>query len=138
MKIEKEKFQIQHHSFVEQEDKLYTLIDDNDFIDDSGHPRTNRPELACAKKVFGKKSKHITDQKSYNSYYIKCNPNKEVFNPIKLHSSIEKKETNDYIDTVCKTKWNFLQVDEKIFRRYLGFLKSKNIRVLKEINRSLK
>lgn len=138
MKVNTSEFLIKHHNVDTQKDEYYTLMDDQEFLDNEGNPRTSKSENAWAKKVFGKKSKHITDRKAYNIYYIKCNPNKEVYNPIKLHSSLKEKPKNSFIDSVCKNEWSFLEVDQLVFDKYIEFLKSKNTRILKDINRSLK
>jgi len=138
MKVNTSEFSIKHHPIGTKQDSYYVLKGDHEFLDENDNPRSSKLEEACAKLVFGKKSKHITDKKAYNSYYIKCNPNKEAYNPIKLHSAIQDKKTNAFIDNVCKSEWSFLEVDQSIFNKYLEFLKSHNIRILKDINRSLK
>ena len=138
MKINTSEFNIKHHNIDTKNNQYYVLADEEDFVDDQGNPRTNDAKRACAKLVFGKKSKHITDQKAYHGYFIKCSPNKEAYNPIKLHSSIKDKPINAFIDTVCKNELSYIEVDKSIFETYLSFLKTKNIRILTEINRSLK
>jgi hypothetical protein len=138
MKVNTSEFSIQHHQIGAQKDSYYVLKGEHEFLDADDNPRSSKLQEACAKLVFGKKSKHITDRKAYHSYYIKCNPNKEAYNPIQLHSTIKDKKTNAFIDNVCKSEWSFLEVDQSIFNQYLEFLKSHNTRILKDINRSLK
>jgi len=138
MKVNTSEFNIKHHNIGTKNDQYYALIDDHDFIDEKGNPRVNNVNSACAKLIYGRKSKHITDKKAYFSYFIKCSPDKEAYNPIKLHTSIKDKKTNAFIDTVCKNKWSFIEVDQVVFDKYVEFLKTKNVRILKDINRSLK
>lgn len=138
MKVNAESFNIKHHPISSKQDKYYTLMDEQEFLDDENYPRTSNIEEAHAKAAFGKRSKHIQDQKAYFSYYIKCNPSQQAYNPIKLHTSLKDKPQNAFIDSVCKNEWAFKEVSQSIFDTYISFLKTKNIRLLKEVNRSLK
>ena len=138
MKIDKNEFNIKHHKIGTKEDKLYTSMDNATSIDEDGFPRTDQTQDVYAKATCNKKTKHITDRKQHYSYYIKCNPQQEAFNPIKLHSSLKTKTQNKFINTVCKNEWRFREVDQSIFDKYISFLKNGSTVLLKDINRSLK
>lgn len=119
-----------------REDQYYTLIDNKDFLDEKDNPRkTELSDAVYAKAIVNKKSKHIVDSKLYYSYYILVNSKNEIYNPIQLHSSIKSK--SGFIDKVCKTEVFFKEVDKSIFDMYISFLRTKNLRLLKNINRSL-
>ena len=138
MKINSKSFNITHHKITSKNDKYYVLLDTQEFLDDKGFPRTKDVNKACAKAVYGRKSKHITDRKAYYTYHIQCSQNNEAYNPIDLHSTVQIKKTNAFIDKVCKEEVKFQEVDQSIFDQYIEFLKTKNARMLKDINRRLK
>ena len=138
MKIDKTQFHVTHHKIGTKENKLYTSKDNATFLDEGDFPRTDNIDEAYAKAICNKKTKHITDRKKHYSYYIKCSPDQEAFNPIKLHSSTKDKTTNNFINSICKNEWRFREVDQVIFDKYISFLKNENIVLLKDINRSLK
>jgi hypothetical protein len=136
------KFNIEdfHNNTIKQtsrQDQYFTLIDYQDFLDEKDNPRkTELSNMVYAKAIVNKKSKHIVDSKVYYSYYVLVNAKNEIYNPIRLHSSIKSK--SDFVDKVCKTELIFKEVDKSIFDMYISFLKTKNLRLLKNINRSLK
>jgi|TARA_B100001094_G_scaffold333423_1_gene411981 hypothetical protein len=138
MKIDKEQFNIVHHKIGTKEDKLYTSLAKAKEFDSDGYPITDDVEQAYARATCNKKTKHITDRKKNYSYYIKCNPNQEAFDPRQLHTPLKDKALNNFIDSVCKDEWRFKEVDHNIFNKYLSFLKNESVVLLKDINRSLK
>jgi hypothetical protein len=91
----------------------------------------NRPS-----KSFNKTSSPI-DQLSYR-YYIRINPDKSPFNPLETHSSLENTKRYNFVDSICKTGKTFLEVNQSTFNKYLAFLRTQNIRWLKEIIRDIK
>ena len=118
----------------------YCLSGNEDFIDDQNNPRINKENdpRVVAKAVQNKKSKHITESVSYYRYYLKTNPNLEIFNPIEYHSSIKEKKLFSHVHAVCKNTWTFKEVDKSLFDKYIIFLKTKNIQSLRDIERQLK
>jgi hypothetical protein len=123
---------------VSNEDKFYCLLGFEDYLDDDGYPRLNNENMsnAVAKIVF---SKHFTDNdKSYGRYYIKLDPNSKIFNPKKILSSIEEKNSLSFINNICKSEWDFKEVTPQVFQKYITFLKTKNLSWLKDAQRDLK
>jgi hypothetical protein len=126
---------------VSNEDKFYCLLGSEDYIDDDGYPRLNNENMlnAVAKIIFSKKPKHFTDNdKSYGRYYIKLDPNSKIFNPKKILSSIEEKNSLSFINNICKSEWDFKEVTPQVFQKYITFLKTKNLSWLKDAQRDLK
>jgi hypothetical protein len=113
----------------------------HDFLDNDGFPRLSEDNHsnAVAKIIFSKKSKHFENlQKIYPRFYIKLDPNSKIFNPKKILSSIEEKDSLSFINSICKTNWEFKEVTSQIFQKYITFLKTKNISWLKDAQRDLK
>jgi hypothetical protein len=124
-----------------QDDKFYCLSGYEDYLDDEGYPRLQKDnENTSAKIVFSKKPKHFADTptKSYGRYYVKLDPNSKVFNPKKILSPIEEKNSLSFINSVCKKEWSFQEVTPQIFRKYITFLKTQNLSWLKDVQRDLK
>jgi len=125
----------------QQEDQFYCLMGNEDFIDDNGFPRSySHTDNTVAKIVFNKKPKHFidTNKRSYGKYYIKLDPNSKIFNPKKILSSIEEKNSLNFINSVCKKEWAFQEVTPQIFQKYIMFLKTQNLSWLKDAQRDLK
>jgi hypothetical protein len=120
-------------------DKYYTILGSEDFIDEYGYPRlSEQSDLVYAKCVLSRKPKNIVsksnlavDKPSYKYYILTVN--REAYDPFAI---ADKK--NSFVDTVCKKKNDFLQVNQLIFNKYLNFLKTQNQHWLKETNRDIK
>jgi hypothetical protein len=121
-------------------EQFYCLFGLEDFIDAEGCPRirdADSPQIS-AKKIQNKKPKHFNSTSQYFRYYIKCDPNNKLFNPIKIYSSVSNKPKSKFVDKVCKSEWSFKEVDKFIFDKYIQFLLTKNISWLKEAERDSK
>lgn len=118
----------------------FCLIGQEDFLDSNGNPRleNHEDEKIVAKIVFNKKSRQITERSISKAYMIKVNPKLEVFNPVQTLSAIKNKQSNHFIENTCKSEWYFKEVDMHIFDKYLNFLKTKNVKLIKDIERDLK
>jgi uncharacterized protein YbcV (DUF1398 family) len=137
MKINIKDFDIQHKDSEIVDNKYYTLMDQQDFLDKDNNPCSNEEsDVIYAKAILNKKPKHIADNKKYYSYYVMLNPKNELYNPVQIHSSIKAK--SKFVDKVCKTEWFFKEVDKSVFDTYIDFLRTKNLRLLHKANRSLK
>jgi hypothetical protein len=123
-----------------QENQFYCLSGQEDYLDDNGFPRLNHDsEKVSAKVLFSKKTKHFEDShKSYGRYYIKLDPNSRIFNPKKILSSIENKNSLSFINNICKNEWSFKEVTPQVFQKYITFLKTQNLSWLKDAQRDLK
>jgi hypothetical protein len=111
-----------------------------DYLDDLNDPRVNAENDArvVAKALQSKKPKHFGDTTVHYRFYVKINPNFELFNPIEYHSSITDKKLFSHINSVCKQSWEFKEVDRSIFDKYILFLKTKSIQTLRDIERHIK
>lgn len=118
----------------------FCLAGDEDFVDENGNPRLvdNEDSRIVAKIIFNKKSRQITQTSVSKTYMIKVNPKLQVFNPVQILSTIKNKQSNYFIENICKNEWYFKEVDMHVFEKYLNFLKTKNIKLIKDIERDLK
>lgn len=125
---------------TESEDMFYCLMGDEDFIDSEGNPRISdkNSKNIVAKCLQNKKSKNVVNSKPGYSFYIKSTPNLDLFNPVSTLSPIKDKRKTNFIDETCKNNWNFIEVSQNTFDKYLKFLVTKNTSWLKEANRDLK
>jgi hypothetical protein len=119
---------------------FYCLSGQEDFIDKENNPRVTEEQdnRVTAKAVQNKKPKHFKDTSNQYRYYIKINPNLEIYNPINLHSSIKDKKKFSHINTVCKNDWAFKEVDKSVFDKYVAFLTHQNAQSLKDLERQIK
>ncbi len=122
------------------EEQYYSMLGDEDFIDEFDNPRIidKTSEKIAAKIVFNKKPRQVVANSLHKSYFIKVNPSLQAFNPVPNLSAIKNKTNNHFINRTCKSEWFFKEVDMIVFNKYLNFLKVKNIKLLKDIERDLK
>ena len=120
--------------------KNFCAMGQEDYIDENGDPRIeeNDSDKIAAKIIFNKKSRQVNQKDLSKSYFIKINPKMEVFNPVELLSGVNDKQTNHFIENTCKSEWLFKEVDMHVFNKYLNFLKLKNVKLIKDIQRDLK
>ena len=93
-----------------------------DYLDDLNDPRVNAENDASvvAKALQSKKPKHFGDTTVHYRFYVKINPNFELFNPIEYHSSITDKKLFSHIK-------NFLNDNNrKTYKRKM--IKNKTLR----------
>lgn len=125
-----------------QESSYYTLIGNEDFLDQNGNPcRENLDDAVCAKAVKNKLPKAFRSNSFNNetvgySFYIKVLPNKVIYNPIQRYAIKGSKPS--FIDSVCKDNIKFLEVNQMIFEKYMTFLRTKNTQWLTEAQREIK
>jgi len=135
MRIDRSQFITKTH---ECQEKLYTLIGDESYIDEEGFPRANTESSnVYAKAVKNKLGKKFNSDTQYR-FYIKTDPNKNIINPIKIHSSITEKNNRSFLNKICKSETIFTEVSQHIFDQYINFLKSQNIQWLDNAQRELK
>ena len=122
----------------EAQEDFYCLIGQEDFSDSEQLPRSKEDDSkVCAKRIQNKKSKHFEGGTIGYRYYIKISPELILFNPIKLNSSVKDKPKFHHINKICKSEWIFKEVDFSIFNKYLNFLKTSDIKWLKDAERQL-
>lgn len=137
MKIDIDSFSINHNSSSSESDKYYTGMNDKDFIDSDNFPRSQEnSDKVLAKALKDKKSKHIKDGVIGYSYHLKILPNKTLVDSRTLHSLKERKTS--YIDDVCKSDNQFLEVSQDTFQKYINFLKTENTKWLDMAQKDIK
>lgn len=140
--------QINHQDFVvrhneQTKDIFYTIKGQEDFLDENGNPIVDSESSnnIFAKAIYGRKSRELKSssglgQVSYR-YYILMNPEKIPYNP-KTYFSVTDNNKLSFIDSKCKEGWTFQEVPQVIFDKYLSFLRTSSIKLLKETQRELK
>lgn len=111
----------------------YTITKYQSFIDDDGFPRINDDNNhVYAKIINNKKRKNLQDNNLYPSFYIRTDPNKNIFNPFLSQNK------PSFVDKTCKNINNFSEVTESIFNKYINFLKTQNITWLHSAQREIR
>jgi hypothetical protein len=120
----------------------YTLSGHEDFLDSEGNPvRSKLDNSVYAKALKNKppkafKANTLDLEAVQYSYYVKASPNRILVNPIKTFAQPVKKA--NFIDSVCKNKELFIQVNKAIFDKYLNFLRTQNMKWLTDAQREIK
>lgn len=123
---------------IGNDSRFYTLKGSETFLDDSGYPRTeSETEVTYAKAVKDKLTKHFSDTNLVYSFYIKTDPNKNIYNPVTRYS-IEPKIKKNFVNQVCKSNLVFTPVSEAIFNSYINFLKTGNTQWITQAQREIK
>jgi hypothetical protein len=94
---------------------FYTIINDNDFLDDDNNPRRYKDD----NKVYAKK---IITNKS-TKFLVKIDNSNKLYNPLSSVSSIRSTKIPQ---SIALPENKFKQVSENVFSMYIHFLRSKN------------
>jgi len=96
--------------------QYYTLVGQEDFIDDDNNPRikNDADDRVLAKKIVQNKLKHL----------IKIDNAGKFYNPLSPISSIKPIKI---LQTISIPGSRFKEVNKTVFNMYLNFLRSKNI-----------
>ena len=139
MRIDQSQFVSDNTNRTPKQERLYCVLGSEDFTDDKGYPRCESDESkVCAKATPDKPTKHFGDERGNDyRYYIRMDADQELFNPVNLLSSVKDKKNNHFINSVCKSTSSFKEVAPSVFNKYIEYLKSKDIRWLKEAQREL-
>ena len=109
---------------------VYTMHGTGDFVDEDGFSilrdkksRNNFNEKTVIKaeqrpNAFAKK---VTIN-GKSRFFVKQGRNGKFFNPLALIPS----DSKQYIRTHGKDEWNYYEVNNKVFKMYLNYLKTKN------------
>jgi hypothetical protein len=118
----------------------YTKIGYEDYLDDNGNPRLQtESNRVFAKSIKDKLSKNFTNSQSGYSYYVKTDPNKNLFDPVERHSIDKNSNTaKSFINKICKTELKYTEVSESVFTKYLNFLKTENLQWLNQAQREIR
>jgi hypothetical protein len=122
----------------EDTEKYYTIKGLESFVDEDNYPRLDKnSDNVFAKAVKNKLSKNFNSGIVNYSYYIKTDPNKNIYDP-RTSYSIEPKIKKSFINSICKNVLVFTEVSHSIFTKYINFLKTENKKLLQEIQREIK
>lgn len=139
---------INHQDFVLHHNEntkniFYTMSGDEDEFDAAGNPiiKDESSDKIFAKAIYGRKSRDMKSVTGLNKvsyrYYILMNPEKMPYNP-KKNFSVTDQNPLSFVESKCKDGWSFEEVPQNIFDKYLNFLRTQNIKWLKETHRELK
>lgn len=103
---------------VAEDIKLYTIIGEEDDIDD-GIPIRNTDD----DKVYAKK---VQRADASFKYLIRLDPTAKLFNPLSIYDETDKRQITEFLNSVCRTNKRFKEVNFKTFELYLKFLSTKN------------
>ena len=119
------------------ESKYYTILQYQEFIDDSECYRTDTDcDKVFAKAVKLGMSKNITTTNPTQfRYYVRANSKKQLLDPFPRYGMGEQK--NSFIDKVCKGENNYIEVTQSAFNKYLNFLKTENNQWLVQAQREI-
>lgn len=136
MKIDLDEFNIKNKTIKEE---FFTFMGLQEFIDEKGYPKiSSDTDISYAKICESKKSKSIIDNKESYRFYIKTDPNNNIINPKKIYSDKNfDLKSNTHLNKICKHTEQYKEVSESIFKKYIEFLKTQNIKWLKEAQREL-
>lgn len=120
MDINLDQFTVKHHNNNNSIDsKFYTIIGDEDYLDDDMNPRLKQDNNKTIAKALKR-----SDNLSYR-YFIKIGAYGKIYNPISIYDPDSKQPK--FMTRVRKSEWEFQEVSPKVFDYYINFLRTKNI-----------
>jgi hypothetical protein len=119
MDINLDQFTVKHHNNSSIDSKFYTIIGDEDYLDDDMNPRLKQDNNKAIAKALKK-----SDNLSYR-YFIKIGAYGKIYNPISIYDPDSKQPK--FMTRVRKSEWEFQEVSPKVFDYYINFLRTKNI-----------
>lgn len=105
--------------------EYFTLIDLTDILDKDGNPKTQED----SENIFAKKTIRKDGSLKYS---ILLSSQNKLYNPISLY---DPDKSSHFLEKVCRSNSRFIEVNQKTFHYYLGFLKTKNIALLSNAER---
>jgi len=102
--------------------EYYTILGDQDFLDENGSPRTSIE----SNKTFAKKQR--------GKFYVKLGSYNRMLNPMGLFSEGTE---NKFLSKIGRQEWIFREVKESTFQLYVKFLSTKNIAWLQNAEREM-
>lgn len=137
MKFDISSFKIQEANPQQTEDRFFSSQKDKEYLDESGYPRVDQDSsIVLAKSIRNKKSKSMTKGVIGYSYYLRIHSNKNLVDSRTLHKMQES--TSSYVDTICKSDKDFVEVSHDTFTKYINFLKTENIQWLNMAQKDIK
>lgn len=137
MKFDINSFKIQEANPQQTEDRFFSSLKDKEFLDDSGYPRVDKDsDIVLAKSIRNKKSKSMQKGVIGYSYYLKIHSNKNLVDSRTLYKMQES--NSSYVDHICKSDKEYIEVSHDTFTKYLNFLKTENIQWLNMAQKDIK
>lgn len=134
MKVDITDFNIKHKS---SDAYYFTISDHSEFVDeDSNFQTLKENDKTYAKKIKNKLSRNMLDPDNF-AFFVRSSPNKKIFDPFEIHSSLKDKKLYESVNKVCKTKDAFIQVPEHIFNQYVTFLRTNNRKLFVKTQREI-
>lgn len=134
MKIDISDFNIKHKA---SDSYYFTIADHSEFVDeDSNFQTLKENDKTYAKKIKNKLSRNMLDPDNF-AFFVRSSPNKQIFDPFEIHSSLKDKKLYESVNKVCKTAEGFIQVPEHIFNQYITFLRTNNRKLFVKTQREI-
>jgi hypothetical protein len=106
-------------------DQFYTILGQQEFIDDDKLPRTNSENKALAK---------LSVVNGETKYFAKVNTYGKLFNPMGMFS---EGKSQKFLSRIGRNEYNFKRVTLRTFELYTSFLKSRNIAWINQAEREM-
>lgn len=120
-----EKVNNQNITDTNQIDQFYTILGQQEFIDDDKLPRTNSENEALAK---------LSIVNGETKYFAKVNSYGKLFNPMGMFS---EGKSQKFLSRIGRNEYNFKRVTLRTFELYTSFLKSRNIAWINQAEREM-
>ena len=122
---------------MNEESRLYTTIQYQDYTDDEDHSRSSTENnKVFAKAIKNGLSRDVTKGGGqYYKYYVRCSANKTLYDPFPKYSISDNKQS--FIDRVCRPETTYREVTYSVFEKYLNYLKTENAQWLKNAQKEL-
>jgi PBP1b-binding outer membrane lipoprotein LpoB len=108
------------------EDRFYTVLGEQEFIDSDGYSRATLD----SNNIYAK----AINAEGGTQYFVKCNRYGKLFNPSGMFTEGNHKRFNKMIGA---NEFNFKRVNLRIFELYTSFLKTRNIAWLNNAEREM-
>lgn len=109
-------FEPKKNNPINLENKYYSVIGNEEFMDESHHPRVSESNPNVAAKA-------IVKQDGIYRYFIRADHTGRAYNPI---STFEKGVSLKILDKIKNTDYKFIEVNKRAFDMYTKFLVTKN------------
>ena len=122
---------------MNEDSKFYTTLQYQEYADEEDNSRVKTENSnVFAKAIKNGLSRDMTKKgPQYYRYYIRCLPNKAIFDPFPKYSVSDNRQS--FIDRICRPETSYREVSPSIFEKYLNYLKTENSQWLKNAQKEL-
>lgn len=106
--------------------EYFTILGEQDFLDNDQNPRLNSDDKALAKTI------RVND--GIKKYYLKVGTYGKIYNPIGMYS---EGKSEKFLSKIGRKEFEFREVNKQIFDSYITFLKTRNIAWLNNAERDM-